>query len=498
MAKNLGTLTVWLTADSKKLVSGLASAKNALMKWSSAAVTAGAAGAAALSAFSISSIKTFMEAEQATIDLTAALKNAGDATAYTIPSLQKFASEVQKQTIYEDDAIISAMAYGSNLGIQTSRLKEATTAAIGLAAAYRMDLKSAMMLIGRASQGQTSLLTRYGIILDETLSPQEKFNQLLKIGASNFDVAKDQAGSLSGKMEQLKNIWGDLKETFGELIVNILNLSDILEKGKGGLQWWVDELKNNLPAIAFMIKSVFLEVKFALIQTGVFIKNLSTPIFSVFVVAQKNIQNIFSWIWENLEKLFTNLPKVFTAAIKDIWQMFSGVDFWGDLLSGKSFEEAFSYHLSNVGKNLEKVMAEAGVSELKIEEPDFSAWGKIFEDVSRIDEERAKAIEDLFKQTMEKVGAAPLSPGENKKDLLSEANKQIITPKKSRLSQETSVTGAILKGSAEALRIENTRVTKEDKIEKNTGKTAKNSDKAVQLLQKISDNIGKFELEEAI
>jgi hypothetical protein len=47
-------------------------------------------------------------------------------------------------------------------------LKGATKAAIGLSAAFGIDLATAMDLIGKAAAGNTSMLGRYGIVLDET------------------------------------------------------------------------------------------------------------------------------------------------------------------------------------------------------------------------------------------------------------------------------------------------------------------------------------------
>jgi hypothetical protein len=108
------------------------------------------------------------------------------------------------------------MAYATNLGVTRDRLKEATKAAIGLAAKYKLDLQTAFMLIGRASKGQTQMLTRYGIVLGDTLTEQEKFNEILRLGAEAFGLATAEANTLQGSAEQLKNAWGDLKEAIGE------------------------------------------------------------------------------------------------------------------------------------------------------------------------------------------------------------------------------------------------------------------------------------------
>ncbi|HUX16205.1 MAG TPA: hypothetical protein VMW52_07010 [Phycisphaerae bacterium] len=133
----------------------------------------------------------------------------------SIAKYKDYAAEIQNRTRYGDEAVLAEIAYGKNLGITADRLEAATTAAIGLAAKYKIDLHSAMMLVGRASMGQTQMLTRYGIVLDETLTDQQKFNALLRMGAGSFGLAEAAAESLSGRAEQLKNRWGDLKETLG-------------------------------------------------------------------------------------------------------------------------------------------------------------------------------------------------------------------------------------------------------------------------------------------
>jgi len=156
-----------------------------------------------------------MTQEKAQMSLAASLATTGHATRDNMKDFMAYAASMQKQTIFGDEDIAAQMAYGKNLGIVTDKLKEASTAAIGLAAKYNLDLKTSMMLVGRASQGQTTMLTRYGITLSDTLSDQEKFNELLRIGAASFDLAKAQAMTTEGRLIQLKNAFGDIQEVLG-------------------------------------------------------------------------------------------------------------------------------------------------------------------------------------------------------------------------------------------------------------------------------------------
>lgn len=168
--------------------------------------------------FGKNSLKAFMEQENAVNAYSSALRNLGFEYQARTREANAFASEMQKITKYGDEMTVSAMAQGIKLGIDPSQIQQATKAAMVMAEKYGMDLPSAMMLLGRASQGQTQMLTRYGIVLDETLSAEEKFNQLLQMGADEFNLVTDAAKTTEGQFTQNMNAIGDTMETVGEKI----------------------------------------------------------------------------------------------------------------------------------------------------------------------------------------------------------------------------------------------------------------------------------------
>ena len=177
--------------------------------------------------FGKNSLKAFIEQENAVNAYSSALRNLGFEYQARTREANAFASEMQKITKYGDEMTVSAMAQGIKLGIDPTQIQQATKAAMVLAEKYGMDLPSAMMLLGRASQGQTQMLTRYGIVLDETLSAEEKFNQLLKMGADEFSLVSDAAKTTEGQFTQNMNAIGDTMETVGEKIAAfILPLSN--------------------------------------------------------------------------------------------------------------------------------------------------------------------------------------------------------------------------------------------------------------------------------
>jgi len=139
-----------------------------------------------------------------------------------ISQFKDYAATLQGLTIYGDELILAQMAYGKNLGITTDKLKEAAKAAIGLAAKYSIDLATSMMLVGRASQGQTQMLTRYGIVLNQTLTVQQKFDELLRIGADSFTLAEKAAKDAAGTFRQFKNAVGDVAEDIGGPVITAM------------------------------------------------------------------------------------------------------------------------------------------------------------------------------------------------------------------------------------------------------------------------------------
>ncbi|MBQ7404229.1 MAG: hypothetical protein IJW05_12425 [Lentisphaeria bacterium] len=191
------------------------------------------------------SITLFMRQQAAVEGLNIALKVKGDAYRTLTPELMRFNSAMQQQTIYGDEQIAMIQAQGLNMGITSDRIKEATEAAIGLAAAYDMQLGSAMMLIARASQGQTQMLSRYGIVLGENLSPQEKYAKLLELGASKMDIARAKTKTLEGSLAQMNNAIGDAKESIGQVFApTVSRLAGMLQGAAEGFNALPEPVRN--------------------------------------------------------------------------------------------------------------------------------------------------------------------------------------------------------------------------------------------------------------
>jgi len=167
--------------------------------------------------------------EAATNDLRSALKLMGDETPATLKKLQAFSSELQGMSRVGDEVSQKMMALGLNLGVPIDKIEETTKAALGLSKRLGIDASAAMQLLGRMAAGGEVALSRYGITIDKSLSPQEKFNKLLEFGAEGFAAVQSDAEKTAGKFVRLKNAVGDLWERMGEAIDKAFGLGKIFD-----------------------------------------------------------------------------------------------------------------------------------------------------------------------------------------------------------------------------------------------------------------------------
>jgi len=179
----------------------------------------GALGGLALGAFSRQAVAAFAEQEGAERKLADALSVVGVNSKDALERHKAFASEIQKTTVIGDEAVLKMQALGASLGkLSGTQLDQATRAAIGFSRALGIDAESAMTMVAKAAQGNFAALSRYGIVLNDSLSPQEKFNELLQIGAEKFSIAEGEAKTAAGQWAQLKNAMGDVSEQIGRTL----------------------------------------------------------------------------------------------------------------------------------------------------------------------------------------------------------------------------------------------------------------------------------------
>lgn len=277
-SKSLGNVILWLTADGKKLDQALERADKAVTAWAKRASASlktmgsdfqdlgagvtklgavGAAGFAALGGALYKCVEAYAESEKADKQLETVLKSTKGAAGVTKEMVDKLATSFQQLTPFEDDAVkASAAVMLQFTSIGKDVFPQAMQATADLSAKLGTDLNQSAMLVGKALQNPAEglgKLKRAGISFTDA---QEKMIQKFvemgdtasaqKAVLEGFSTAVGgQAAALlettGGRLDQLKNMWGDALETIGGVVADLLkpigeNLQGLLDGFKGWLE----------------------------------------------------------------------------------------------------------------------------------------------------------------------------------------------------------------------------------------------------------------------
>jgi len=184
--------------------------------------------------FMKSSIDAFLESEKVARKLELQFgRNAN--------TLQRYAKELQKVTVYEDDLIVQAM---STIGVfikDEDVVKKLTKATLNLASAKGIDLLEAAELVTKTLVSDTNALKRQGFEIEGNAGSVERLNSLLGALAITTGYAEDEAKSYTGQLQQMNNELDTQQEIIGESLagawlglnkVTAFSLKALVDAGK--------------------------------------------------------------------------------------------------------------------------------------------------------------------------------------------------------------------------------------------------------------------------
>jgi len=150
------------------------------------------------------------------------------------------AQELQKITLFGDEATIQAQAMLAKFGMTEAQIKRLIPLIQDYATISGQDLVSAADMVARSVGTSTNALTRYGIEINGAVGSAERLESAI---SSLNEMVGGQAQAAAkagiGELQQLQNAWGDFAERVGEFIypaiTKLLNagtkLVDILKLG---------------------------------------------------------------------------------------------------------------------------------------------------------------------------------------------------------------------------------------------------------------------------
>lgn len=202
------------------------------------AATAAIGAVAGLGAVLASSVKEAMAAEEVTAQLNAVLVSTKGVAGVSANAINDHALALSEMTRYEDDAIVGADALLLTFTkIGKDIFPKATELTLDLATAFKMDLKSAAMMVGKALNDPVKGLTAMGKAgVTFSQSQKDMIEAMVKVGsvagAQRIIMAEleTQVGgsaraageTMAGQMDILKNALGNVKEEIGGALIPVL------------------------------------------------------------------------------------------------------------------------------------------------------------------------------------------------------------------------------------------------------------------------------------
>lgn len=198
-------------ASAAKSVSGVAGAFKGL----------GITAAAAFAGFVGSSIiRAAEEQESAISSLNVALKSAGNFSTAASKEIQDYASNLQALTGIADEVTASNIGLLQSIGSFTiNGLQKANTAAVDLAATYKIDLETATRLIGKAANGNITAFGKLGIVIKKGSDDAQTFANTLKALEKNQGAAAAATQTFAGANRLLSANFGDILEELGNIVI---------------------------------------------------------------------------------------------------------------------------------------------------------------------------------------------------------------------------------------------------------------------------------------
>lgn len=246
-----------MAASTSIIVSILGEAKQfeaSLTKTQKAVSVFGAAATAAFVAYGVQAVKAFSAAEQQQTKLSFALSKSPKLFDANTEALASFNKELGNKTALDDDAIAGAQATLVKYAETSLELEKLTQLTVDYARFTGKELPAAALVIGKATDGQTSALKALGITYTKTgnvAKDAANIQQLLNDTVAGY--GEIYADTAAGKTEALAVAYQDLQQAIGEGVEPIQSFfNDALAAGINLINRMPNGLKQGAFGIGFL------------------------------------------------------------------------------------------------------------------------------------------------------------------------------------------------------------------------------------------------------
>ena len=189
----------------------------------------------ALTGLAALAIKSSQEEQIGINRLDQSLKNVGESYDAQREAIERVIEAQQRKTNFGDEEQRDALQKLVTIGGQWEGTLDALTVTTDVAAGANIDLSAAALLVGKAIAGETSSLSRYGILLEKGATQTEIMAALTKQFGGAAEAAADP-------ITQMKNRLGDLLQVLGDALLPIVEKATVkIEEITRKMIGWAEE-----------------------------------------------------------------------------------------------------------------------------------------------------------------------------------------------------------------------------------------------------------------
>ncbi len=356
-------------------------------------------------------LEAWSRQKEAQDQLAQALQNVGMYSQETFEYLKDVASQIQAASTYGDEELLPVMTQLARTGKLTKeQLAEATRVVADMAAATGRDLRSATLAVQYALEGNVGMLRRWGVMVDENKFKVASLEERVRmIGEAFKGAAEIAAQTWTGKMKQIENLAGDLKEKvgmwletfaagFGDLLGEIKQFLESLntaldEKHLYGAIRYLATIQVALKNVGRAVYNAFIRpLEIVLGLLGQIVRALVSIARRDFKGALQEIKKIPEVYWEGIEKWWQTWDEVFNPEKirKEIGETAKRM---ADALKGiKGLKVSVTGKVTKVEVPEEKLKVKVPMEITKVK---LSLEG--VEAIRRMGEDWARALEPFFR-----------------------------------------------------------------------------------------------------
>lgn len=206
--------------------------------------------------------------EVALRQLATSMALAGTATETSTKELAEFAGRMEDIAGIGDDVVASNLAVLSSLTkLDSEGLQKAQQAAIDLSAALNIDLESATKLTAKAIEGNVAGLKKYGVEVQESANKTQQFANTMNALSQFSGSAEQKMKTFEGATTAVKNSFGNFVEEIAKSITGNEVLIAALGEVSNIFKELTTSAGNNGEALRTGIANAFLFISDAAIAT---------------------------------------------------------------------------------------------------------------------------------------------------------------------------------------------------------------------------------------